>query len=438
MLLEFKFKNFKTFQKETLFSMTPANKIKDIEYSVLKTKIGKKEYKVLSSAVIYGPNASGKTNIISALEVFKSIILKGNIKNGDYAFTSPNEAVKKLELIPNLSLDKPQPVEFEIKFITGGIVYQYGIQIDLGIFLDSNYNRKILSETLLINEKMIFKRDSSLKIGDINVISDMLIAAFDKNASENMAQNNLNDEELFLTGLFKSLYSSQIVNSITEWFKNKCKVFLRANLMTIEPYIEKAEKNQAFMDKTLNQAIKLFGIHGNNIAYVKSNDNNEMSPYSILSNGKAIPVEIFESYGTERFLNIFPIIIETLQTGATLIVDEFDASLHPMALMSIVGAFHNDEINKKGAQLIFNTHNPIFLNKNIFRRDEIKFVDRDDNTGISNHYSLSDFGTSGPNAVRNTEDYMKNYFINRYGSIRNIDFSDILEERMESVTNEES
>ena len=335
-------------------------------------------------------------------------------------------------------MDKPQPVEFEIKFITGGIVYQYGIQIDLGTFLDSNYNRKILSETLLVNEKMIFKRDSSLKIGDINVISDMLIAAFDKNASENMAQNNLNDEELFLTGLFKSLYSSQIVNSITEWFKNKCKVFLRANLMTIEPHIEKAEKNQAFIDKTLNQAIKLFGIHGNNIAYVKSNDNNEMSPYSILSNGKAIPVEIFESYGTERFLNIFPIIIETLQTGATLIVDEFDASLHPMALMSIVGAFHNDEINKKGAQLIFNTHNPIFLNKNIFRRDEIKFVDRDDNTGISNHYSLSDFGTSGPNAVRNTEDYMKNYFINRYGSIRNIDFSDILEERMESVTNEES
>ena len=52
--------------------------------------------------------------------------------------------------------------------------------------------------------------------------------------------------------------------------------------MTIEPHIEKAEKNQAFMDKTLNQAIKLFGIHGNNIAYVKSNDNNEMSLYSYI------------------------------------------------------------------------------------------------------------------------------------------------------------
>ena len=208
--------------------------------------------------------------------------------------------------------------------------------------------------------------------------------------------------------------------------------------MMISPSAENVKTNHTFIDNTFQKAIKHFGIHGNEIVYMKSKENNEMTPYSVLSDDKAVPVDIFESYGTERFLNIFPLIVQTLQTGATLIVDEFDASLHPMALMSIVGAFHNDEINKKGAQLIFNTHNPIFLNKNLFRRDEIKFVDRDDNTGISNHYSLSDFGTSGPNGVRNTEDYMKNYFINRYGSIRNIDFSDILEERMESVMNEKS
>ena len=208
--------------------------------------------------------------------------------------------------------------------------------------------------------------------------------------------------------------------------------------MMISPSAENVKTNHAFIDNTFQKAIKHFGIHGNEIVYMKSKESNEMTPYSVLSDDKAVPVDIFESYGTERFLNIFPLIVQTLQTGATLIVDEFDASLHPMALMSIVVAFHNDEINKKGAQLIFNTHNPIFLNKNLFRRDEIKFVDRDDNTGISNHYSLSDFGTSGPNGVRNTEDYMKNYFINRYGSIRNIDFSDILEERMESVMNEES
>ena len=103
------------------------------------------------------------------------------------------------------------------------------------------------------------------------------------------------------------------------------------------------------------------------------------------------------------------------------------ASIHPMALMNIINIFHNDEINKKHAQLVFNTHNPIFLNANLFRRDEIKFVERDDNTHCSSHYSLSDFGTSGKNGVRKNEDYMKNYFIDRYGAIKDIDFTPIFE-----------
>ena len=120
-----------------------------------------------------------------------------------------------------------------------------------------------------------------------------------------------------------------------------------------------------------------------------------------------------------------------------MVIDEFDASIHPMALMSIIGVFHNDEINKNKAQLIFNTHNPIFLNKNLFRRDEIKFVERDDETGYSNHYSLSDFKTSGPNGVRNTDDYIKNYFVNQYGAIRNIDFSEIMQKDLQTVSEDD-
>ena len=108
--------------------------------------------------------------------------------------------------------------------------------------------------------------------------------------------------------------------------------------------------------------------------------------------------------------------------------DEFDASIHPMALMNIINIFHNDEINVNHAQLIFNTHNPIFLNPNLYRRDEIKFVERDDNSHVSSHYSLSDFGTTGKNGVRKNEDYMKNYFVDRYGAIKDIDFTPIFEE----------
>ena len=117
---------------------------------------------------------------------------------------------------------------------------------------------------------------------------------------------------------------------------------------------------------------------------------------------------------------------DVLYKGGTLIVDEFDASLHPMVVMNIINIFHNNDINIKKAQLIFNTHNPIFLNSNLFRRDEIKFVERTDDTHISEIYSLSDFGTEGKYGVRNGEDYMKNYFINKYGAIKNVEFETIV------------
>ena len=118
-------------------------------------------------------------------------------------------------------------------------------------------------------------------------------------------------------------------------------------------------------------------------------------------------------------------IIEAIAIGATLVVDEFDASIHPMALMNIINIFHNDDVNKNKAQLIFNTHNPIFLNAGLFRRDEIHFVERSDEEG-SVHYTLADFKTTGESGVRNGADYMKNYFVNQYGAIRDIDFTPVI------------
>jgi hypothetical protein len=99
-----------------------------------------------------------------------------------------------------------------------------------------------------------------------------------------------------------------------------------------------------------------------------------------------------------------------------------------MALMNIISIFHNDDINKNCAQLVFNTHNPIFLDSSLLRRDEIKFVERNDETGNSEHYALSDFRTA--DGIRKGEDYMNNYFVSRYGAIKDIDFYPILEKIM--------
>ena len=436
MLLEFKTENFKSFLDEMDFLMTPAPKQKDLEYSILEHKIGKKTYKGLCSAIIYGSNASGKTNIICAMDVFKEIILKGNIRNSD-EMRSPNISERKLELIPNNLNKLPKPTKFYIRFVEQDLLVEYELIIDLGLFLDKSYQRKIKFEKLTINNKTIFERTENIDFFDLKVIEQYLIKEFRKNedSAKALARNNLNPTELFLTNGFKMMFSSKLVSFILEWFEEKFIVIYRADATEIKSKLYNSKGGTVFVEHTINEAAKLFGINSNALGYVVPKDGGEVQLCSIFKdNGIAIPAKYFESYGTVRFINMFPLILKALVEGLVLVLDEFDANIHPMALMNIINIFHDDDINKKNAQLIFNTHNPIFLNANIVRRDEIKFVERDDNTHLSTHYSLSDFKTAGHRGVRKADDYMKHYFLGRYGAVKDIDFYELLEKFINDIS----
>lgn len=438
MLLQFKAENFKSFLDEMDFSMTPAPKQKDLEYSILEHKIGNKTYKGLCSAIIYGPNASGKTNIISAMDVFKEIVLKGNIRNSD-ELRSPNISEGKLELIPNNLNRYPKPTKFYIRFVEGELLVEYELKIDLGLFLDRNYQRKIEFESLRINDKTIYERTDRIEFFNLKSIEKYLITEFRENedSAKAIARNNLNETELFLTNGFKMMFSSKIVSFILEWFEEKFIVIYRADAAEITSKLDNTEGGKIFINRTTNDAAKLFGINSNALGYVVPEDGREPQLCSIFKdNGVAIPAKHFESYGTVRFINIFPLILKALVEGSVLVMDEFDANIHPMGLMNIINIFH-DDINKKNAQLIFNTHNPIFLNANIVRRDEIKFVERDDETHLSAHYSLSDFKTSGSNGVRKADDYLKHYFLGRYGAVKDIDFYDLFETLIKDNSSED-
>ncbi len=439
MLLEFKTENFKSFLDEMDFSMTPAPKQKDLEYSILEHKIGNKTYKGLCSAIIYGPNASGKTNIISAMDVFKEIVLKGNIRNSD-ELRSPNISEGKLELIPNNLNRCPKPTKFYIRFIEGELLVEYELKIDLGLFLDRNYQRKIKFESLRINDKTIYERTDQIEFFNLKSIEKYLINEFrvNEDSAKAIARNNLNETELFLTNGFKMMFSSKLVSFILEWFEEKFIVIYRADATEIKRKLDNTEGGKIFISRTTNDAAKLFGINSNALGYVVPEDGGEPQLCSIFKdNGVAIPAKHFESYGTVRFINMFPLILKALVEGSVLVLDEFDANIHPMALMNIINIFHDDDINKKNAQLIFNTHNPIFLNANIVRRDEIKFVERDDETHLSTHYSLSDFKTSGSNGVRKADDYLKHYFLGRYGAVKDIDFYDLFETLIKNNSSED-
>ena len=433
MLLEFKTKNYKSFVEETVFSMKPAPKQKGLDYSLLIGKVNSKQIKALSSSVIYGPNASGKTNIIGAMDTFRAIMLRGHIRNSE-ELTSPNHASGNLQLIPNYNSKCSEPVLFSVDFFEENKLIHYEICLDLGCFLDDEYARKVVREELRVDDKLIYIRDEKLTFGDLKDIKKLSMDVIVKNKESifEIAKNSLNDQEIFLLNGFKLILSQNLVKLIIDWFTNKFMVVYRADSLQIIKRFVDTQKKTVYIDNTTNSAAKIFGINSNGLGYFNSEDETDAKLFSVLRNvnnqeNAIVPAEIFESYGTVRFVNIFPLVIKAILNGGTLIVDEFDASIHPMALMSIINIFHNDDININNAQLIFNTHNPIFLNSNIFRRDEIKFVERNDDKNDSVLYSLSDFGTSGEKGVRKHEDYMKNYFISQYGAIKDIDFTPIFE-----------
>lgn len=434
MLLEFKVENYKSFLEEVTFSMVAAPKQSGLDYSLLKEKVKGKLIKGLSSSVIYGPNAAGKTNIIGAIDVLRAIIIRGNIRNSEEK-NFPNAAAAALELIPNNRLTEARPVEFSITFLEKKLQIKYEISIDLGEFLDEEYCREIKEERLNVNGEDIFVRSEDLMIGNLKGIEDYLsdINGQNKENVMGIARNSLNKDELFLTNGFKLIFSQKLVKLIVDWFTDKCMAIYRADTIQLIKRFADPKKKAVYVERTTNQAAEVFGINSNALGYVVSDDDSEAKLYSIFKNAEneknmAIVSEIFESYGTIRFINMFPLVIKAIMTGGTLIVDEFDASIHPMALMSIINIFHNDEINIHHAQLIFNTHNPIFLNSNLFRRDEIKFVERDDDNHYSTLYTLASFGTAGEKGVRKHEDYMGKYFISQYGAIKDIDFTPIFEQ----------
>ena len=441
MLLEFKTKNFKSFKEELFFTMTPAPKQKGLDYSIQKEYVGKKTYRSLSSAVIYGPNASGKSNIVAAVDVLKNIILRGNIKNAE-TMRTPNMAAYSLELIPFRTNKKELTTVFQIKFLASNLLFEYVLEIDLGAFLQYDYHRKVVLERLLVNNRVVMERtadrlfiDTCEKLKNINQYFNNSVV---NNINEviDIAENGLDDEDLFLMNGFKTIFAKQLVSIIASWFENKLIVLYHSDKVKSTPNFSETKEDAIYVGKTLTQAARIFGISSNALGYKLVNGTPTLVSLfqENKKRGKAIRADIYESFGTLRFVEEFPIIIEAIAKGATLFADEFDASIHPMALMNIINIFHNDDVNINKAQLIFNTHNPIFLSAGLFRRDEIHFVERSDLNG-SVHYTLADFKTTGEKGVRKGADYMKNYFVNQYGAIRDIDFTPVINSLFKGETN---
>lgn len=430
MLISYSFKNFRSFKGTSQLDLKAGTQRTYDENLIRDAGL-----RILPSAVIYGANASGKSNVIMSLALMREIVLQGSLEA-----SSPD--LSNLELYPFAYSSLQEPMLFQIEFTNGGRRFLYSFEVMAKLF--EKDKRQIVSEQLWISsgkelihiferslQHVAVKRDK--KVLSLIQYNEKLLKEF-----ESKINKNLDSAELFLTHAFKTVISSEIADNVIDFFKNKLIVvsdftLKKANLTFSAT--DMPEKDFMVWNKILDGFVKSADFGPQRILFKsrKSEDEHsaDMQLYSVYKSGKQdilIPAELMESRGTLKLLD-FAIPFETLfASGGVFVLDEFDAAIHPELIKGIIALFNDQSANKSRAQLVFTTHNPIYLNNKIFRRDQIKFVEKDKDNYESTIHSLADFGATD---VRNDENYLLNYFKGKYSALPYIDFSKLFSKVVE-------
>ncbi len=413
MLVEFRFKNFRSFRDETKISMVASLDKSLLENSCKIESFGNR--RLLQSAVIYGANAAGKSNLIFAIDFVYTFLTTSTDRKVD----TPID-IKPFLLTKNL---QSEPSEFEITFLDDEKVrYQYGFSLT---------SERVVREWLIAYPKGLpqtwFERqvNSNLSAGTHWY--------FGRNLKGQNAQiaSMTRPDILFLSNAIKLNHKQ--LKKIYSWLQNSLRVI---DATEFDPHLYIYSASKAKDDDNLKNEISRlleisdFGIDGFDIKEEKFSelDFPKDMPNEVrkrLVNKKHLDVFLHhsigeetvisfplqeESSGTQRFFSMSGPLLEVLENGWTLFVDELDSSLHPLLVRYLVKLFHNSKTNPKGAQLIFNTHDITLLDNSLFRRDQIWFVEKD-REGCSHLYSLLDY------SPRKGEALSKGYLQGRYGAI---------------------
>lgn len=418
MLVMFKIKNYTSFKNESILDMRATAYVQHPTHVIRAN--GKPD--LLKTTALYGANASGKSNLISAMFFFEQYIFSQFINKNENGDFESNEIGMKMKLEPfGLSNDTNNASEFDIIFLHNDNQIQYGFECT---------SKEVLNEWLFINDKKVFERTGTeLSFG---TKYQKMLGAYKKLPAERLyvavLEYFLDDEaKKAVLGDFIAFFSREY-NVFTEiLFESTVKglagiIGLSKKLVGNTAYRKKVEHYLRLIDvgiKRLDvQTETIFDEHTGK----KRDEKVVRTVHDIYDEaGNIVGEKLFdlrqESTGTLRFLAYIQNIIEMISNGGVFIVDEMSARLHPLLTKLIVDIFCSSQ-NKK-AQLIFTTHDISLLNNNQFRRDEVVFVDKNER-GESSLYALSDL------KVREDATFNKDYLQGKYGAIPIFNYDDII------------
>lgn len=393
MLCQFTVKNFKSIRDEVTFDMQAAA-ISEHEDRIIKD-VDNELY--LPVSAIYGPNGGGKSNVLEALHSLVSKVLRPL-----YA-TSNNEDIainmKKLVIEP-FAFEKEtinEPTEFELFFRTALAEYRYALVVKKEVI---EYERLDRIKLETGRRSALFERD-----GDEIVLK----GAFAKLK----ASDEVSDTLPLLSYLGITYKKNEVVRDVLDWFDEEIDFLNYGNpVQELRMAVSKSEDVKKLMLQMIQEMdldIVDFRVEE------KENERIEVFTKHIVDEYEAELNLIDESSGTRKLFGLLPFIAKSLLMGTTLVIDELDAKIHPVLLKYLIMTFSNMEKNRKGAQLIFTSHDLSTMNSDVFRRDEIWFVAKGNHQN-SKLYSLVEFKNKKGESVRKDAKFDKQYLEGKYGA----------------------
>jgi uncharacterized protein len=414
MLVQFSVENYRSFDKKATLNMT-AGKGKELTEHIIPCD----NLSLLKTAAIYGPNASGKSNLLKAFSFMKRFVVSS---------MKTMQSVDEIEVTPFLLNDESRlkPSTFEVVILIDKRIYRYGFSV----------NRKEVAE------EWLYEKECKPNTKEICLFKRVKQGFEQRSPSFKEGQKRL-DSLLGHNTLYISLldrFNAAISKKIMQWFSGvnlsedifglSDTIVLLEEDMLLKEWVDRFIRDADVGIKSINHkkeplTEKMFSFINN--LYDNLFDGNKKPPlasdvdriktthsyYSLSDNTfKTVEfdMEAHESEGTKRLFSLAGPLFDSLKKGTVMIIDEIEASLHPFLIDIIINLFQSNESNVNGAQLIFTTHNTGLLTNERFRRDEVWFTEKDE-MGATDLYPLSDF------SPRKDASFDKEYLKGKYGAL---------------------
>lgn len=417
MLIEFSVKNYRSIKNLATFSMVAGKGAELLENNTFTVSIPNAD-RLARTSVIYGANASGKSNLIKAMQSMHALVVN----------SAQTKIGKELSVEPfKLSSEsQKEPTFFEIMFVSEGVQYQYGFTAttkrieEEWLFAFPNgysqnwfqrsFNKDINSYDWVLGSKLKGRKQVWVDSTKENCL--FLSMAVHLNSDQLAPVYNWFREKFHVSSMF------DIGMGYTSFFCDKDK----GNKLRVTSLLKDADfdildlgfEKKKFSEDQLPEDMPA-SIKKHILETIGDKDLIETKTYHKSETGDLVEFSLDdESDGTQKFYGLLGPILDVLDSGSVLIVDELSNSLHTNLMKAVIKLFNDSEINKKNAQLIFTTHDTAIMNQKVFRRDQVWFSEKDKNGG-SNLYSLTEFKPR-----KDKENIELAYLSGRYGALPTI------------------